>query len=503
MSAFDQPGSDPPHAGRFVGSPTLSLRVRAARGVLVNAGFNIAVQVLTAIQGLALAGLLTVEQYGLWGLITVTLGTLLWLGAVGLDDKYIQQDEPDQTEAFQVAFTLQSALCALFMVVVAVAMPLFALAYDEPELVAPALVLGLAAMPAIALQTPLWVFYRQMDFVRQRRLQLWGPVVSLVLLVPLAIAGFGIWAAVWATLASSWVMAFVAVRASPYPLRLRWRTGAVREYTSFSLPLFVSSSTGVLTAQIPVLVAANSLGLGAIAALTLANTIAVFAYRVDHLVTGTLYPAICAVADRLDLLYETFSKSNRLALMWALPCGAGVVLFAEDFLVLVLGEEWRFATLLVQVAGAAAAVNQIAFNWSAFYRARGQTVPIAIVDATAFAVVMLVGVPLLASDGLTGYAIGIAAATGVGLALRLVYVARLFPALRIAAHVGRAALPTVPAVAAVLLVRLLDGSRTPGRALAEALLFLVVGAAASIAAERRLLAESLRYLRGRALSAPA
>ncbi|HEV2999185.1 MAG TPA: oligosaccharide flippase family protein, partial [Solirubrobacteraceae bacterium] len=314
MSSIEPPeGSPPPNTGRFGGSGTLSLRVRAARGVMVNASFNVVVQALTAVQGLALAGMLSVDQYGLWGLITVTLGTLLWLGAIGLDDKYIQQDEPDQEEAFQIAFTLQCLLCGAFLLIVAVAMPLFALAYDRPELVTPALVLGLGAMPAIALQTPLWVFYRRMDFVTQRRLQLWAPVVSLALLVPLAAAGFGVWAPVWATLASAWAAAFAAVRASPYPLRLRWRPGAAREYTSFSLPLFVSAATGVLTAQIPVLVASNSLGLEAVAALTLANTIAVFAYRVDALVTGTLYPAICAVADRLDLLFETFTKSNRLA----------------------------------------------------------------------------------------------------------------------------------------------------------------------------------------------
>ena len=503
MSAVPPPDLDEPpaHGGRFVGPATLSLRVRAARGVLVNASFNVAVQALTAIQGLALAGLLTVDQYGLWGLLTVTLGTLLWLGAVGLDDKYIQQDEPDQEEAFQIAFTLQTILCTIFMGIVAVAMPLFALAYGRPELVTPALVLGLAAMPAIALQTPLWVFYRQMDFVRQRRLQLWGPVVSLVILVPLAATGFGIWAAVWATLASSWVLALVAVRASPYPLRFRWRRGAAREYTSFSAPLFVSSSTGVLTAQIPVLVASNTLGLDAIAALTLANTLAVFAYRVDALVTGTLYPAICAVADQLDVLFETFSKSNRLALLWALPCGAGVVLFAGDFVDHVLGDEWAFAVLLIQVAAASAAVNQIGFNWSAFYRARGNTRPIAIADSAAFVVVMAVGVPLLATNGLTGYAVGMVLATVTGIAARMVYLARLFPALQIAGHVLRAALPTIPAVGAVLLVRMVDGSRTPVRALAEASLFIAVGAAASVLAERRLLVESLRYLRGRTVPA--
>ena len=44
-----------------------------------------------------------------------------------------------------------------------------------------------------------------------------------------------------------------------------------------------------------------------------------------------MYPAICAVQDRLELLRESFVKSNRLALMWAMPFGVGIALFAATW----------------------------------------------------------------------------------------------------------------------------------------------------------------------------
>src|SRR3712207_7244809 len=49
---------------------------------------------------------------------------------------------------------------------------------------------------------------------------------------------------------------------------------------------------------------------------SLATTISQFSNRVDDVVTDTLYPAICAVKDRRELLFESFWKSNRLALLW-------------------------------------------------------------------------------------------------------------------------------------------------------------------------------------------
>ena len=36
-----------------------------------------------------------------------------------------------------------------------------------------------------------------------------------------------------------------------------------------------------------------------------------FTDSVDQLITGALYPAICAVRDRTEVLYESLVKSNR------------------------------------------------------------------------------------------------------------------------------------------------------------------------------------------------
>jgi O-antigen/teichoic acid export membrane protein len=476
-------------------APT-SLRSLAARGTVVNAGFSFLVSLIGLIRGIAVASFLTASDYGLWGLIAAVFVTLLWLAAVGFDDKYIQQNRPDQEAAFQVAFTLQTLLCAAFMVLVIIAVPLFALLYDAPEIVGPGLVLGLTA-PAIALQTPLWVFWRRMDFFKQRVLQIWDPVVSLVVTLGLAAAGLDLWALVIGTLAGSWTAAAAAVIASPYALRFRWEKGALREYASFSWPLFVGSASVVLVTQLPLLVASRWVGLTAVGAIALASNISIFANRVDEIVTQTLYPAVCAVRDRADLLFESFVKSNRLALLWAAPCGVAVALFADDFVHFVIGDHWQFAVTLIQVFGLTAAVNQIGFNWTAYYRARGETRPIAVANVIFVVAVGAIAVPLLADRGVDGFAAGMAAATLVFIGVRLVYVARLFPALRIARHVAKALAPTVPAAALVLGIReVFDGTRSPGRAIAELAVFTAVVLAATLILERRLLSEALGYWRG-------
>lgn len=471
-----------------------SLRRHAARGTVVNALFTIGTSGLGLIKGFILAAFLAKEDYGIWGILVIALGTLLWLKQVGIGDKYIQQDDVDQEAAFQKAFTLELIFTSAFMALVAAAIPFVAAIYGEPKIIGPGLVI-LLLLPAGILQAPLWVFYRRMDFFKQRALQAIDPIVGFAVSVVLAIAGAGYWALVIGALAGAWAAALAAVIASPYKLRLRYDRGTLRSYASFSWPLFLASFGGLVVAQGAMLSTEDALGLAGAGALTLAATIVQFTDRVDGLITGTLYPAICAVADKRDLLHESFVKSNRLALMWAVPFGVGLSLFASDLVHFGLGDRWHQALLLLQAYGIVAAVGHLGFNWDAYFRAIGRTRPMAI-SASAAAISFLACIPLIYSEGTTGLAIAVAVQMLATLAVRGWFLSRLFRGFALARHAARAFWPTVPAVGAVALVRLVEtGDRTLVMALGELALYIAVTIACTWRFERSLVSEAAGYLR--------
>jgi O-antigen/teichoic acid export membrane protein len=469
-----------------VAPPSAGLRRIAARGTLINGLFDVVLTGLGLVRGLVVAAFLTREEYGVFGVLAATLATLLWLKQVGIGDKYIQQDDEDQERAFQTAFTLELALSGIFFCVVLAAVPVMALVYGEPSLLAPGLVVSLAVIGA-ALQTPIWPYYRSMDFLRQRLLQAVDPLVGLVLTIGLAAAGLGYWALVAGVVAGAFSGAAVAVWKSPYRLRLRWTPGALRAYASFSWPLLAASASGVVIAQSATFVSELSLGLAGVGAVALASSIVATTGRVDQVVTNTLYPALCRVVDRRDALAEAFLKSNRLALSFGLPFGVGLALFAEALIADVLGERWLPALGLVQIFALIAAADQLGFNWSAFYRAVGRTRPMAIVNVTMAAVFCAVALPLLLSEGLRGLGIGMAVTTAVGLVLRVVFIRRLFPGLPLAREVARAAVPCAAGAAAVL-----AGGRDG--AVLELLTFAVVVAIATVVLQGSLLREAAGYL---------
>lgn len=473
-----------------------SLRQHAARGTLINSGFQVGLAGIGLMRRVLVAAFLTRAEFGLWGILIATLITLSWLKEVGIADKYIQQTEPDQERAFQKAFTLEMGLSLALFVVVAASLPVYAVAYGHTEMILPGIILA-TAVPLSAFSTPAWIAYRRMQFVRQRVLTSIDPVTAFIITIVLGALGFGYWSLVIGAVGGSVLGGLVATLSSPYPLRLRFDRGTLREYTRFSWPLMGLGVTNMVTVQGTLLIANHAVGLVGVGAIGLAATIASFAERVDGIVSQTIYPAVCTVAHRTEILFEAFVKSNRLTLMWAFPFGTALALFSSDLVTFVFGEDWRDAAPVIGAVGLIVGFRHVAFNWTVFMRATNDTRPMFIASLFSLGTFGLVVAPAVLAFGLTGYVVGFAASTAVQLLVRGYFLGRLFAGFRILRQLVRGVAPSVPAAGVILALRLIaDGDRTLGRALAELALYVLVTVAFTYLFERRLVTEVIGYLRG-------
>ena len=313
--------------------------------------------------------------------------------------------------------------------------------YGDDRLLA--LTLGVAYLPvAFSLQAPQWVFFRRMDFLRLRLLQVIVPLGTVLVTVPLLLAGVGVWALVIGPFCGHAAAVAAAWRASPYRLRPRFERAAARRYLRFSWPVFATAVAALAVAQGQVaLFGLSEDGLAAAGWITLAATLTRYADRADQIVATTIYPAIVRVRDRTAVLEELFAKSNRLTLMWAFPFGAGLALFGGDLVAFVLGDEWEPAVVLLGGLAVATALQQLGYNWFAFYRARGESRPQAVESAAFAGSFALLAVPATLAWGSWGFVAGRLACTVCVLAVRRAYVLRLMPGVRLGEIAARAALP--------------------------------------------------------------
>jgi lipopolysaccharide exporter len=492
LQSAEAPASPRPAIAGRLDPGIHSLRRHAARGSMVNAGFQIGLAGLGTVQRIAVAAFLTREEFGIWGIVLSIIVTLGWLKQIGVADKYIQQNEPDQEAAFQKAFTLEMLVSAVYLALVLAVIPIYTIVYGRSDIVLPAIALAMY-IPLSGLESPAWIAYRRLQYGRQRTLTAVGA------------AGLGYWCLVIGVLAGGVAGATVCLVTCPYRIRLRFDRRTLSEYATFSWPLVGVGVTRLVVVQGALIAAKYSAGLGAIGSIAVAVSVALLADRIDQIVSQTIYPAICAIADRMDVLHEAFVKSNRLALIWAMPFATAAALFAHDLTHYVLGARWDPAAPLMAVLALSSGVAQVAFNWTVFMRAINQTKPMFVSALVDLAVFLAVTLPAILALGLTGYAIG-AVTTMLGqLAVRSWYLRRLFRGFSVLWQLARAVAPTIPAAAVVLAVRAVepDGRSLP-RALAELALFAAVAVACTYFFERGLVREMLSYLgRGRDAAAVA
>jgi O-antigen/teichoic acid export membrane protein len=482
---------------------TSSLRAATARGGVVNAAFLSGAEALVLVQGLLATALLGPDAIGLYGIVTTTAMTIVALRRVGIDEAFVQEQATDEEAEFQRAFTVELALAVAAALVIVACAPLLAAVYDDERLLP--LTLAVSYLPlAFALQAPQWIFFRRMDYLRLRVLQAIVPLGTVAVTVPLLLAGVGVWALVIGPACGNALAVLAALRASPYRLRLRPDREAVRRYLRFSWPIFVSAAAALVVAQGQIAVFGLDQGLAAAGWITLAATLTRYVDRADQILATTVYPAIVRVRDRQPVLEEAFVKSNRLALMWAFPFGAGLALFGSDLVEFVLGDEWEPAVVLIGGLAVATAVQQLGYNWFAFYRARGEPWPQAVESGAFAGAFAAFAVPGALLGGSWWFVAGRMLCTLSALAVRRVYVRRLLPSVRLRSLAWRGAAPVLIASVPVLAVRgaLWGGERPAAQAIAEVVLWLAVLALATRRLERGLLSELAGYLRS-APRAPA
>lgn len=463
---------------------------RTVRGVAINATFLLVVEAVALAQGLIVARLLGPEEVGLYGVVSITATTLIALKRVGIDEAFVQQDEQDQELEFQRAFTLELGLALIFSLVIAAAAPLVAAAYGEDRLLP--LTLAVAYLPiAFAFQAPLWIFFRRMDFFRQRSLQAVVPLTTFAVTVPLVVSGVGVWSLVIGAFAGNVAAAVLAIRVSPYRLGLQPDRAALKRYFAFSWPVFVVTVCGLLMAQGQIFAFDLEGGLEATGFVALAVALTRYADRADTVVSPAIYPAIPAVREQPATLERLFTAAARASAIWSLGFAMVFVLFAPDLVEFVLGDEWDGATPLLQGLAASGALYFLGFAWIAFARGLGRPRAPALESLSALLVFAAVALPLLFAAGPEAYVLGMVCSSLVVLAVRSYFIERLLPGVSLTRLAARALWPVALAAGAVAALRfgLWGGDRPPGQAVGELALFLLVYAGATFAGERNLIRE--------------
>ncbi len=382
--------------------PAGSTGARAARGAAILVAVRLALHAAGFAQSVVVARWISPADLGVYAFALAVAGILSRAKQVGSTEKLIRDTEADLERSFSAAFAVELGLaCAAFAVVAAGAWLLAGWAAD-PRLPLATVLVGASFFRQVA-DLPTVLFHRRFEFGIPGLRRLLAAAAGVVATIALAFAGLGMWSLPLGQAVG--VVASAALLWPSAPLRpsLRLEPRAVRAYVTFGMPLWGLGFLASAAERGATFAIASSLGWAVLGYVHLAEALTSRLSQASEAVNAAIYPALRATGATAERLRSVVDQSNRLFALGGVPLGAGLALFAPDYVPWLFGPAWTAAIPFVSASCLFWGFTTIGSAAHLPFLTRGETRPLLAFGAVNFAArlaVTVVGVLFFGIEGL-------------------------------------------------------------------------------------------------------
>ena len=176
--------------------PEESLKNKTVKGVGWSAMDSLLGQGVSFMVGLVLARLLSPEEYGTLGLITIFITILNSFVDSGFSTAVLRKQSATNDD-YNTMFISNFVLSIVMYAILFVGAPSIASFFDKPELVSLTRVVGLVIIINALSLTQYTLLSKRLDFKTKTKSSLIAAVISGIVGITLAYTGYGVWALVW------------------------------------------------------------------------------------------------------------------------------------------------------------------------------------------------------------------------------------------------------------------------------------------------------------------
>ena len=341
------------------------LKDKTAKGLLWGFLNNSTMQVLNAVFGIVLARLLSQDDYGLIGMLTIFTSIAASLQDSGFVSALTNKKDAthrDYNSVFWFNVGMSSCLYALFFLTA----PMLALFYHEPLITPLFRYYSLAFLAASFSIVPRAMLFKQL---RQKELAIIS-VISLIISgtvgVTMAFMGMAYWG-----IATQGIMFTLSVSVLSWAFS-GWRPSRqvsfqpIREMLGFSSKMLITNIFNQINQNIFSLVLGRYYTKSEVGHFNQANKWNMMgASTITGMVQGVAQPTFVQVGDDRERLCRAFSKMLRFTCFVAFPAMFGLALIAPEFIVILITEKWLPSARLMQmlcIAGAFMPIATLYFN---------------------------------------------------------------------------------------------------------------------------------------------
>lgn len=313
-----------------------------------SAGARLASQVLTWAMTIFVIRLLTPADYGLLAMATAFVALAGLVSEVGLGQSIVQQDDLDH-KTIQGIFGLTLLIHALVFGVVFLSAPIIAEYYRESRVTAVLRALSFQFLISAFTVVPNAVLQRELEFRKRSLIDFSSAVISGLITLGLAFAGYGVWALVTGSLFSVMWKAVGLNLVTPIRYTPRFVFASLKPNVVFGGQITLSGVLWYLFTQADVVIAGRWLGKELLGFYSVGMHLAsLFNQRIAGIVNQVAFPMFARLQQDRESVARYALTGIRLLSFVAFPILWGISSVAPEMVATFLGEKWNGAIVAIQ-----------------------------------------------------------------------------------------------------------------------------------------------------------
>ncbi|OQX61706.1 MAG: hypothetical protein DRI32_00165 [Chloroflexi bacterium] len=343
---------------------------QAVRGIMWTYVSYYSGKLLVFLSTIALARLLSKDDFGVAGYALVVISSLNVLSSLGVGQAliYLKKDPKATDTAFWLGLSISFVLFAATWF----AAPLVGAFFGDPR--------AIPVTRALAFSYPIsslsyihdMILRKKLSFKRKFIPDLSKSLGKGIFAILFALLGYGVWSLIYSQLLGSLIASIAYWIVVPWKPSFYFSRPLAKKLLHFGLNIVAVNSLSVLLNNSDALLIGRFMGAAILGVYTLAFRVPnMLIMQFNALVSKVIFPFYAKMREDAETLKRGFLYTTKYTTLATIPMGIGIAAISSPLVLTLFGEKWAEAIPVMQALALYTTFASLAYNAGDVYKAQG------------------------------------------------------------------------------------------------------------------------------------
>ncbi len=348
-----------------------SIFKKVARGGVWLLAIRILIRIFSFIKVIILAVVLSPKDFGLFGIVLLTLALLETISKTGFNQALIQKKQ--NVESFlDTAWTVKVVRGIALFLILFFSSPLIAQFFVSPDaepllkVMAITILIGGFKNPGVIL------FQKELDFKKNFFYELPSVLTDIVVSLILVFLLRNVWALVFGALASGTIKLLTSFLIHPHRPCLEFDKTKLKKLFGFGKWITGSQMLFLILTRGDEFIIGKMLNTVSLGFYQMSQRLSVIPVsELNYGITSLIFPAYATIQGNSSLLKRAFLSTLVMVAFISVPLIFSIIIFIPDFIDIVIGKKWEPIIPIVRILALCGWFRALSAVWGSLYLSQG------------------------------------------------------------------------------------------------------------------------------------